>query len=39
MITENDFFKKQEQFKTWFLNEKKNCNTMEKHVVEFKYFL
>lgn len=39
IVTEEDFFKRQEQYKQWFLNNKKNCNSTEIHHIEFRYWV
>lgn len=38
MKTKEDFFKRQAQYKDWFLNDKKNCKYNDVHQIEFKYF-
>tara|TARA_Y100000593_G_scaffold20469_1_gene41080 strand:- start:94 stop:390 length:297 start_codon:yes stop_codon:yes gene_type:complete len=39
IISEEDFFKRQEQYKQWFLNNKKDCNSNEIHCIEFRYWV
>ena len=39
IISEEDFFKRQKQYKQWFLNNKKDCNSNEIHCIEFRYWV
>ena len=38
MKTEKEFFIRQEEYKQWFLNDKKDCKYNNIHQIEFKYF-